>query len=35
MRQDDFASGRSVRNVAVRVDPREMQQGTAACRGPK
>ena len=26
MRQDDFASGRSVRNVAVRVDPREMQQ---------
>ncbi len=26
MRQEDFASGRSARNVAVRVDPREMQQ---------
>ena len=26
MRHDDFASGRSMRNVAVRVDPREMQQ---------
>ena len=26
MRHDDFASGRSGRNVAVRVDPREMQQ---------
>jgi len=26
MRQDDFASGRSVRTGAVRVDPREMQQ---------
>jgi hypothetical protein len=29
MRQDDFAAGRSVRNVAVRVDPREMQQARA------
>jgi len=29
MRQDDFASGRSGRNVAVRVDPREMQQARA------
>jgi hypothetical protein len=29
MRQDDFASGRSVHNVAVRVDPREMQQARA------
>ncbi|WP_348262835.1 hypothetical protein P8935_23965 [Telmatobacter sp. DSM 110680] len=29
MRQDDFAQGRSVRNVAVRVDPREMQQARA------
>ena len=26
MRHDDFASGRPVRSVAVRVDPREMQQ---------
>ncbi len=26
MRQDDFASGRSMRTVAVRVDSREMQQ---------
>jgi hypothetical protein len=26
MRRDDFASGRSARNVAVRVDAREMQQ---------
>ena len=26
VRRDDFASGRSVRNVAVRVDPREVQQ---------
>ncbi len=26
MRHDDFAQGRSMRNVAVRVDPREMQQ---------
>ncbi len=26
MRQNDFASGASVRNVAVRVDPRDMQQ---------
>ena len=26
VRQDDFASGRSVRNVAVRVDPRDAQQ---------
>jgi hypothetical protein len=26
MRRDDFASGRRVRDVAVRVDPREMQQ---------
>ncbi len=26
MRQDDFASGRSARNVAVRVDVRDMQQ---------
>src|SRR5579863_5597476 len=26
VRQDDFASGRSVRNVAVRVDQRDMQQ---------
>ncbi|HEY2466257.1 MAG TPA: DUF6600 domain-containing protein [Terracidiphilus sp.] len=26
VRQDDFAHGRSVRNVAVRVDPREVQQ---------
>jgi hypothetical protein len=25
VRRDDFASGRSVRNVAVRVDPREVQ----------
>jgi hypothetical protein len=29
MRHDDFASGRSGRNVAVRVDPREMQQARA------
>jgi|GEM_PF-6673806 len=29
MRQNDFASGASVRNVAVRVDPREMQQARA------
>ena len=29
MRHDDFAQGRSVRNVAVRVDPREMQQARA------
>ena len=26
MRQEDFASGRSAKNVAVRVDPREVQQ---------
>lgn len=26
VRRDDFASGRRVRDVAVRVDPREMQQ---------
>jgi hypothetical protein len=26
MRQDDFAAGRSVRNVAVQVDPRQIQQ---------
>ncbi len=26
MRRDDFASGRSGRNAAIRVDPREMQQ---------
>ena len=26
MRQEDFAAGRSVRNVAVRVDPRDIQQ---------
>ena len=26
VRQDDFASGKSVRNVAVRVDPRDVQQ---------
>ncbi len=32
MRQDDFASGRSVRNVAVRVDPREMQQARPLAR---
>lgn len=29
VRQGDFASGRSVHNVAVRVDPREMQQARA------
>ena len=29
MRHDDFAQGRSMRNVAVRVDPREMQQARA------
>jgi hypothetical protein len=29
MRQNDFASGASVRNVAVRVDPRDMQQARA------
>jgi hypothetical protein len=29
MRQNDFASGASVRNVAVRVDPREMQHARA------
>ena len=34
MRQDDFASGRSMRTVAVRVDPREMQQARAAAAGP-
>lgn len=32
MRQDDFASGRSVRNVAVRVDPRDMQQARPLAR---
>ncbi len=32
MRQDDFASGRSARNVAVRVDPREMQQARPLLR---
>ncbi|HMG85261.1 MAG TPA: DUF6600 domain-containing protein [Terracidiphilus sp.] len=32
MRQDDFASGRSMRNVAVHVDPREMQQARPLAR---
>jgi hypothetical protein len=32
MRRDDFASGRSMRNVAVRVDPREMQQARPLAR---
>jgi hypothetical protein len=32
MRQDDFASGRSMRNVAVRVDPRDMQQARPLAR---
>ena len=34
MRQDDFAAGRSVRRVAVRVDPREMQQVRALPQAP-
>ncbi|MGA8087685.1 MAG: DUF6600 domain-containing protein [Terracidiphilus sp.] len=32
MRQDDFASGRSMRNVAVRVDAHEMQQARPLLR---
>jgi hypothetical protein len=32
MRRDDFASGRSARNVSVRVDPREMQQARPLSR---
>ena len=32
MRQDDFASGRSMRNVAVRVDPRDMEQARPLAR---
>jgi len=32
MRQDDFSTGRSVRNVAVRVDPRDMEQARPLAR---
>lgn len=34
MRQEDFAAGRPVRTVAVRVDPREMQQVRALPQAP-